>query len=131
MVGPSFIDARNCLEQKKGLRNGALSLHWGCLRRATRLLERRESGRCSLVRIAIGVMQSGRWRLELEPRQQGFVLWVIGEAVHGHGVGSVWQALDDIAIFKVVLAIAVRRKPPGRNVMHAVAGDKRIVKGLR
>src|ERR1700730_9241215 len=103
------------------------SLAWG----ATRQFNRREGGQGSLVRIAVSAIDGRRRRLEFKPRQEGFVLRVIGHAVHLYWIGSVGETFDDIAIFQIVLAIAVGGQPPGSDVVLAIAGYERIVESFR
>src|ERR1700730_2469870 len=103
------------------------SLAWG----ATRQFNRREGGQGSLVRIAVSAIDGRRRRLEFKPREEGFVLRVIGHAVHLYCIGSVGETFDDIAILQIVLAIAVRGQPPGGDVVLAIAGYERIIESFR
>src|SRR5262249_10252130 len=84
-----------------------------------------------LVGITVGTVQRARWDFKLEPLQQSFVLRMIGKAVEHNRERLVGQSLDHVAIFQVILAIAVRREPPRSDVMDSITGNEWIIEDLR
>src|SRR5215469_820673 len=82
------------------------------------------------VRITVGSAQCARWRLELEPLDQGFVLRMVNDAVQHYGEGGVRQTFDYVAGLQDIPAIPVGREPEWRQIVDAVADHERVVVGL-
>src|SRR5437588_451689 len=55
---------------------------------------------------------------------------MVSHPVHSDGIDAIRKPFNDIADFKIILAIAVRREPPGSDVVDPVAGNEWIVVGF-
>lgn len=91
---------------------------------------RGQSSQQSFIGIAVGSGDSRRRRLELKPRQQRFILRMVGSSMHRDRIGRFRESLDRIRDFEIVLTMPIQRIPPWRYTMYSITADKRIIDRL-
>src|SRR6202795_1968622 len=56
---------------------------------------------------------------------------MVRQSVHRNREHGMGKSLDNVAALEIVLTVPIGSQPPRCNIVHAVAGNERIVVGLR